>query len=66
MKESLFYTHDLLDGPNDIWYSMGDMGWFGLDAATRESFEEYVYKFYEIIQRPEYQDYWFIMVDCHI
>ena len=66
MKESLFYTHDLLDGPNDIWYSMGDMGWFGLDATTRESFEEYVYKFYEIIQRPEYQDYWFIMVDCHI
>ena len=66
MKESMFYTHDLLDGPNDIWYSMGDMGWFGLDATTRDSFEEYLKEFYEIIQRPEYQDYWFIMVDCHI
>ena len=66
MKESMFYTHDLLDGPNDIWYSMGDMGWFGLDATTRDSFEEYLKEFYEIIQRPEYQDYWFCVVDCHI
>lgn len=66
MKEHTFYTHDLLDGPNDIWYSMGDMGWFGLDAATRDSFEDYLQEFYEIIQRPEYQDYWFIVVDCHI
>ena len=45
MKEHTFYTHDLLDGPNDIWYSMGDMGWFGLDAATRDSFEDYLQEF---------------------
>ena len=66
MKECMFYTHDLLDGINDEWYTMGDMGWFGCDASTRESFETYLQDFYEIIQRPEYQDYWFIIVDCHI
>lgn len=66
MKECMFYTHDLLDGINNEWYTMGDMGWFGCDASTRESFEAYLQDFYEIIQRPEYQDYWFIMVDCHI
>lgn len=66
MKECMFYTHDLLDGINNEWYTMGDMGWFGCDASTRESFEDYLRDFYEIIQRPEYQDYWFIMVDCHI
>ena len=66
MKEGLFYTHDLLDGIGGVWHSMGDMGWFGCDASTRESFELYLQKFYEIIQNPEYQDYWFIMVDCHI
>lgn len=66
MKECMFYTHDLLDGINTEWYTMGDMGWFGCDASTRESFEAYLQDFYEIIQRPEYQDYWFIVVDCHI
>lgn len=66
MKENTFYTHDLLDGINNEWYTMGDMGWFGCDNSTRESFEEYLRDFYEIIQRPEYQDYWFCVVDCHI
>lgn len=66
MKEGLFYTHDLLDGIWNEWHSMGDMGWFGCDASTRESFEMYLQKFYEIIQNPEYQDYWFIVVDCHV
>ncbi len=66
MKENTFYTHDLLDGINDEWYTMGDMGWFGCDNSTGESFEQYLRDFYEIIQRPEYQDYWFCVVDCHI
>ena len=66
MKECMFYTHDLLDGITDQWYTMGDMGWFGCDASTGESFIKYLQDFYEIIQKPEYQDYWFIVVDCHI
>ena len=66
MKQNTFYTHDLLDGINDEWYTMGDMGWFGCDNSTSESFEQYLRDFYEIIQRPEYQDYWFCVVDCHI
>jgi hypothetical protein len=66
MKENTFYTHDLLDGIDDEWYTMGDMGWFGCDNSTSESFEQYLRDFYEIIQRPEYQDYWFCVVDCHI
>ena len=66
MKEGLFYTHDVLDGITNEWHTMGTMGWFGCDDVTRNSFEDYVSHFYEIIQNPEYQDYWFIMVDCHI
>jgi hypothetical protein len=66
MKDNLFHTHDLLDGITNEWYTSGDMGWFGCDAATGDSLNDYLQDFYEIIQRPEYQDYWFIMVDCHI
>ena len=66
MKENTFYTHDLLDGINDEWHTMGDMGWFGCDNSTRDSFERYLQSFYEIIEKPEYQDCWFCVVDCHI
>lgn len=66
MKSSTFYTHDLLNGVKDEWYSMGDMGWFGMDNSTKESINEYLQTFYDIIYNPDYQDYWFILVDCHI
>ncbi len=69
MKSSLFYTHDLLLCPEDDyseWISMGEMGWFGLDASTEESLNEYLDRFYKIIHDPQYQDYWFVVVDCHI
>ena len=66
MKQSTFYTHDLLDGIEGEWHTMGDMGWFGCDNATGSSLDNYLNKFYGIIRNPEYQDYWFIVVDCHV
>ena len=66
MKENTFYTHDLLNGITDEWHTLGEMGWFGCDAGTFDTLEEYLEKFYDIIRRPEYQDCWFIVVDCHI
>ena len=66
MKQSTFYTHDLLDGIEGEWYTMGDMGWFGCDNATGSSLDNYLRKFYDIINNPRYQDYWFIVVDCHV
>ena len=69
MKSGLFYTHDLLFCPEDgdqEWLSVGDMGWFGCDNATTDTTDDYLKRFYEIIHNPQYQDYWFIVVDCHI
>lgn len=68
-KSTLFYTHDLLLCPEDWdseWITMGDMGWFGIDSATEESTNDYVDRFYKIIEDPQYADYWFIVIDCHI
>ena len=66
MKQSTFYTHDLLDGIEGEWHTVGDMGWFGCDNATGSSLDNYLRKFYDIINNPRYQDYWFIVVDCHV
>lgn len=66
MKQSLFLTHALLDSVEGEWYEQGQMGWFGITDATQETMEDYATKFYNILRDPAYQDYWFIVVDCHI
>ena len=69
MKSNLFYTHSLLLCDEELdqeWIEMGEMGWFGCDNSTKDSLNEYLKRFYDIINNPKYQDYWFIVVDCHI
>lgn len=65
MKQSTFATHSLLI-EEDGWYEVGEMGWFGVDDSTADSENDYLTKFYDIINNPTYNDYWFIVVDCHI
>lgn len=63
---SKFYTYALYDDITEEWIEPGEVGWFGTNNSTIDSLKEYVNKFYEIIESPDYQDYWFIVVDCHI
>lgn len=70
MKSGLFCTHSLLVRNEEEdwaeWYETGSMGWFGCDDSTLNSTNDYLKQFYDIINDPQYQDYWFIIVDCHI
>lgn len=69
MKSGLFYTHSLLLYDEDTgsdWIEPGEMGWFAIDNSTKDSLSDYLEKFYNVIQDEKYQDYWFIVVDCHI
>lgn len=65
-KQSLFSTFALLDDIENEWYEEGTMGWFGIDDVDNDGLDAYLEHFYNVIKNPEYQDYWFIVVDCHI
>ena len=51
---------------NGEWYEKGEMGWFGMHNANKNSIELYLEKWLEVINNPEYQDYYIAIVDCHI
>lgn len=51
---------------NGQWYEKGKMGWFGTSDATKSSIELYLEKWKEVINDPQYQDYYIAIVDCHI
>jgi len=63
-KESTFTCWALLD--EDGWHEKGLMGWWGLNDSTKESEELFIEKFTETINKPENQDKYLIIVDCHI
>lgn len=65
-KSSLYLTHALLDGIEDEWYEMGDVGFFGTENTTQDSLEDYSQIFYNLIEREDNQDRYFVLVDCHI
>ena len=65
-KSSLYLTHALLDGIEDEWYEMGDVGFFGTENTTQDSLEDYSQTFYDLIEREDNQDRYFVLVDCHI
>ena len=65
-KSSLYLTHALLDGIEDEWYEMGDVGFFGTENTTQDSLEDYSKIFYDLIEREDNQDKYFVLVDCHI
>lgn len=64
-RTNIFTTHDLLVEDRG-WITVGDMGWFGSDGSTYDSETDYIKQFYDIVKAPEYQNYWFVVVDCHI
>ena len=64
-RTNIFTTHDLLVEDRG-WITVGDMGWFGCDDSTYDSETNYIKQFYDIVKAPEYQNYWFVVVDCHI
>ena len=64
-RTNTFTTHDLLV-EDQGWFTVGDMGWFGCDDSTYDSETNYIKQFYDIVKTTEYQNYWFVVVDCHI
>ena len=64
-KNSVFKTFALIT-PDGKWYEKGTMGFFGIDDSTKETINSYEDIFNEIVNKEEYQDYYFILVDCHI
>lgn len=64
-KNSRFKTFALIT-PDGKYYEKGQMYWFGIDDSTAETINSYENIYYEIVNKEEYQDYYFILVDCHI
>lgn len=62
--ESQFSPFAFLDKKG--WHAQGQMGWFGIDNSTKDSEKLFIKKFQEEISKPENQDYYLIIVDCHI
>lgn len=57
------YWAFVLDGK---WYEKGEMGWFGFGSDTKNSELAYLEKWLEVVNNPQYQDYYIAVVDCHI
>lgn len=62
--ESTFSCWALLDETG--WYEKGKMGWWAMNDSTRDSEKLFIEKFTETINKPENQDKYLIIVDCHI
>lgn len=65
IKNSVFNTFALIT-PDGKWYEKGKMGWFAFDNSTQETIKSFEDNFNEIVNKEEYQDYYFVLVDCHI
>lgn len=61
---SIFTTWALLDEKG--WHEQGEMGWFAMANDTKDSELLFIEKFTETIQKPENQDKYLVIVDCHI
>ena len=61
---SIFTTWALLDEKG--WHEKGEMGWFAMANDTEDSELLFIEKFTETIQKPENQDKYLVIVDCHI
>ena len=55
MLNSLFATHAFI--------VQGDDGWNDRDGMLDDAYME---AFYNIIRDPQYQDWWIVIVDCHM
>lgn len=64
-QESTFRTFALIT-PDGEWFERGEMGWWGIDTADKDSIKDFNTIYDEVVRKEEYQDYWFVLVDCHI
>ena len=62
--QSAFSCWALLDETG--WHEKGKMGWWGMNDSTKDSEQLFLEKFTETINKPENQDKYLIIVDCHI
>lgn len=62
--KSTFSCWALLDETG--WHEKGKMGWWAIDDSTKDSEQLFMEKFTETINKPENQDKYLIIVDCHI
>lgn len=63
-RESTFTCWALLDETG--WHEQGKMGWWALNDSTKDSELLFIEKFTETLNKPENQDKYLIIVDCHI
>lgn len=49
----------------DEWFEKGNMGWFGVSDATKDSTEEFRNKFWDVLENIDPESY-LVVVDCHI
>lgn len=62
--QSTFTCWALLDETG--WHEKGKMGWWAMNDSTKDSELLFTEKFTETINKPENQDKYLIIVDCHI
>ncbi len=62
--QSTFTCWALLDETG--WHEKGKMGWWAVADDTKDSELAFIEKFTETINKPENQDKYLIIVDCHI
>lgn len=62
--QSTFTCWALLDETG--WHEKGKMGWWAMADDTKESEVLFTEKFTETINKPENQEKYLIIVDCHI
>lgn len=65
-KSSLYMTYALLDGIEDVWYEIGDTGFSGAENTTHYTVDDYSKIFYDLIERKDNQENYFVLVDCHV
>lgn len=62
--QSTFSCWALLDETG--WHEKGKMGWWAMNDSTKDSEQLFLEKFTETINKPENQNKYLIIVDCHI
>lgn len=62
--QSMFSTFAMVD--ENGWHEKGEMGWFACDNSTGDSERDFIKFFNDELKKPENQDKYLIIVDCHI
>lgn len=63
-QESMFMTWAFVNEQG--WCEQGEMGWWAMNDATKDSRLAFAEKLNEYISSPEHQEEYLFIVDCHI